>query len=156
MPLVLSERLVMLEARVEQAASFPRIVQAVKNAAAGETTILSCPDQRSVARACAFAEQQRLLLGLVDEVRVSVGHGRIHLEPRETSPRPKRRAPVETERRRGPDRRRAERRQRGADDPVERAVVAVVGERRSGTERRSGHDRRSETARPVERRRSRR
>jgi len=131
---------------VETEATYPRIVEAVKNAAFGETTILSSSTRLTVARALAFAEQQRLLTGLEQAVRLSVGHGRIHIEPRDKARRRVPRAAAVVDRRRDSDRRRGERRLRGPDDPIERLVVSVLGERRAGGDRRSGADRRAGTA----------
>lgn len=130
---------------LETEATYPRIAEAVKNAAFGETTILSSSAKLPVARALAFAEQQRLLTGLEEAVRLSVGHGRIHIEPRDKALRRAPRVAAE-DRRRLSDRRRGERRLRGPDDPIELLVVGLVGERRSGGDRRSGADRRQATA----------
>jgi hypothetical protein len=134
-------------------ATYQRIAEAVKNAAFGETTILSSSTKLPVARALAFAEQQRLLNGLEQAVRLSAGHGRIHIEPRDKASRRLSGAPREPDRRRVPDRRRGERRVRGPEDPIERLVVGVVGERRTGGERRSGTDRRQARASAAPRRR---
>ena len=129
----------MLERPLEIKASYERVARAVKDAAYGESTLLACSGALGVAQAAAFAEQHCQALRLEDEVRISVGHGGIHVRPAAT---PARRrlpnVPGGLDRRWAFDRRVAERRK----------VVALQllhGERRSGTERRSGNDRR----RPV-------
>ncbi|HEY8408253.1 MAG TPA: hypothetical protein VIK66_09760 [Gaiellaceae bacterium] len=129
----------MLESPLEIEASYESVAQAVRDAAYGESTLLACRGALGVEQSVAVAEQHLHALELEDEVRISVGHGRIHVHPADT---PARRrlpnVPGGLDRRSVFDRRVGERR---------KAVAAQLphGERRSGTDRRTGSDRR----RPV-------
>lgn len=137
----------MLERALEIEATSERVTQAVRNAAHGESTLLACRGSLGIARAVAIAEQQRRLLGLEEAVRISVGHGRIHVQPADT---PARRrlpnVPGRIDRRSVFDRRVGERRKTGADDPIALAAIRLHGERRTGADRRSGNDRRRSSA----------
>jgi hypothetical protein len=117
-----------------------RVAQAVKDAGFGESTLLACRGELSVDQAAAIARRHRQGLWLEEEVRISVGHGRIYVRPSDVPAR--RRLPKVADgldRRSVFDRRIGERRQPADGTPP------LEGERRSGRDRRSGHDRR----RPV-------
>ena len=124
---------------LEIEATYEDVAQAVRDAGYGESTLLACRGVLTLDQAVVIAEQHRQALGLEEEVRISIGHGRIHIQPADM---PVRRrlpnVPGGLDRRSIFDRRIAERRQSAADAPLE-------GERRSGKDRRSGEDRR----RPV-------
>jgi hypothetical protein len=129
----------MLESSLEIEATYESVAQAVRDAAYGESTLLACSGALSAEQAAAVAEQHCHALELEDEVRVTVGHGRIHVQPADT---PARRrlpnVPGGFDRRSAFDRRVGERRKLTA-------AQLPGGERRSGTDRRTGTDRR----RPV-------
>ena len=131
----------MLEAEPE--ATYELVAQAVRDAGYGESTLLACRGSLTVDQAMVIAEQHRQALGLDDEVRITVGHGRIHVEP---SDMPVRRrlpnVPGGFDRRSPFDRRFSERRRIAADEPVD-------AERRAGSDRRSGRDRRRPVVKPL-------
>lgn len=133
----------MRERAFEAEATAERIARAVDKAAHGESTLLACRGSLSVSRAVAIAEQHRRLVGLESEIRITAGHGRVHIHP---ASRPVRRRvlnrPGGFDRRSVFDRRVEERRKIAADDPIAVAAIRLNGERRSGTDRRSGVDRR--------------
>jgi hypothetical protein len=134
----------MLDERgLELEATGERVARAVRDATAGKTTLLACSGALSSTKAAAMAQRLRALSRLEDQVRISVGHGRIHIQPAD---RPLRRrianVPGGTDRRSVFDRRVAERRKLAADDPIALAAIREHGERRSGEDRRSGGDRR--------------
>jgi hypothetical protein len=130
----------MLEGEPELEATYETVAQAVRDAGFGESTLLACRGALNVEQAMVLAEQHRQGLGLEDEVRISAGHGRIHVQPSDV---PVRRripnVPGGHDRRSAFDRRIGERRKPGP------GVPPPEGERRSGSDRRSGEDRR----RPV-------
>lgn len=121
---------------LEIEATYEDVAQAVRDAGYGESTLLACRGVLTLDQAVVIAEQHRQALGLEEEVRISIGHGRIHIQPADM---PVRRrlpnVPGGLDRRSIFDRRIAERRQATADAPL-------AGERRSGKDRRSGDDRR--------------
>jgi len=134
----------MLDERgLEIEATGERVARAVRDATAGKTTLLACSGALSAKKAAAIAQRLRTLSHVEDQVRISVGHGRIHIQPAD---RPVRRrilnVPGGTDRRSLFDRRIAERRKLPADDPIALAAIREHGERRSGEDRRSGSDRR--------------
>lgn len=126
----------MLEGQLEIEATYESVAQAVRDAAYGESTLLACRGSLTLAQAVATAEQHLHALELEDEVRITVGHGRVHVQPADM---PARRrlpnVPGGLDRRSVFDRRVGERR---------RVVAAQLphGERRSGEDRRTGNDRR--------------
>jgi hypothetical protein len=137
-----------LNQRVEIEATREQIARAVTNAAHGESTLLACRGRLSVREAAALAEQQRLVWRLESAVRISAGHGRIHIQPRDVPTRRRiLRVPGGLDRRSAFDRRVGERRALPAEDPVALAAIELHGERRTGTDRRSGGDRRRPSSR---------
>lgn len=133
----------MLENELEIEATREHIARAVRDAASGVSTLLACRGRLSVVDAVAFAQRHCLLGRLEDEVRVSSGRGRIHIQPRDAPRRRRiRGAPSGFDRRSVFDRRMGERRASTADDPAALAAVERHGERRCGEDRRSGTDRR--------------
>lgn len=126
----------------EGEATYESVAQAVRDAGYGESTLLACRGALTVDQAIVVAEQHRQALGLEAEIRISFGHGRIHVQPADM---PVRRrlpnVPGGLDRRSVFDRRMAERRQSAADAPLS-------AERRSGGDRRSGADRRRPAAKP--------
>lgn len=134
----------MLDERgVEVEATGERVARAVHDATAGKATLLACSGVLSATKAAAIAQRLRTLSRLEDQVRISVGHGRIYIQPAD---RPTRRrilnVPGGTDRRSVFDRRVAERRHLQADDPIALALIRENGERRGGEDRRSGFERR--------------
>jgi hypothetical protein len=123
----------------EREATYESVAQAVRDAAYGESTLLACRGQLTVDQAIVVAEQHRQALGLEAEIRISFGHGRIHVQPADMPVRRRMpNVPGGLDRRSVFDRRVGERRQPAADAPLS-------AERRTGRDRRSGADRR----RPV-------
>ena len=133
----------MRERALEAEATAERVARAVKNAAHGESTLLACRGSLTVAQTVAIAEQHRRLLALETEVRITIGHGRVHVQPAATPAR-RRLANLAggIDRRSVFDRRVGERRTIALDDPIALAALREHGERRSGCDRRSGSDRR--------------
>lgn len=138
----------MRERALETEATAEGVAQAVKNAAHGESTLLACRGSLSAVQAVAIAEYHRRLLRLEKEIRISIGHGRVHVQPADT---PARRRLVNVpggfDRRSVFDRRVVERRKIPVGDPFALAAVREHGERRSGNDRRSGIDRRRASSR---------
>jgi hypothetical protein len=130
----------MLEGELEIEATYESVAQAVRDAGYGESTLLACRGALGLDQAVTVAEQHRQALGLEEEVRITVGHGRMHVQPSDMPVRRRLpRVPGGLDRRSVFDRRIGERRA-----PADGAATPLLvhGERRSGTDRRSGADRR--------------
>jgi len=133
----------MRERALEAEATAERVARAVRNAAHGESTLLACRGSLNVAQTVAIAEQHRRFLGLESEIRISIGHGRVHVQPAATPARRRlANLPGEYDRRSVFDRRVEERRKTALNDPIALEAIREHGERRSGRDRRSGIERR--------------